>query len=188
MQSSIMGALTTKVRTLIVSVTGLALLVAACGGSDERSSGSTVDTRLPAECVEQDVEVATEPSLWRQETYGDWFRDGCLVRVDVITDRSGPDHCGWGGTRVIAVGAPLGARFTTEADTVQFVRDPANDYGAGLDEGFDAKATLPATAEFSGYRSASEELWIVPGDPRYLYVVSGQTVERWPAGEPPLCA
>lgn len=183
-----MGAATTKVRTLIVSVAGLALLAAGCGDGDGRSSGSTVDTRPSAECVEDDVDIATEPSLWRQETYGDWFRAGCLVRVDVVTDRSGPDHCGWGSTRVIAAGAPLGARFTNEEDTVHFVRDPANEYGAGLDEGFDAQATLPATAQFSGYRSASEELWIVPGDTRYIYLVSGQTVERWPAGEPPLCA
>lgn len=188
MQSSPMRASGAKARRCVAaSVVGLALVGAGCSRA-ATSSRSESHVRDADECVGDDVDVATEPPLWRQDTFGEWFRDGCLVRIDVITDRPGPDHCGWGGTRVIAVGAPLGERFTSEADTVQFVRDPANAYRAGLDQGFEARTTLPATAQFSGYRSASEELWLVPGDTQYIWIVSGQNVERWPAGEPPLCA
>jgi len=181
-----MGASGTRACTCFAGA--LILFLGVGCGNDEAPAAASVDTRPAAECVAHDLDVATEPSLWRQDSYGQWFRDGCLVRVDVITDRSGPDHCGWGGTRVIAVGSPLGERFTNQADTIQFVRDPSNAYGAGLDKGFDAQTTLPAAATFSGYRSASEELWTVPGADEYVYVVRGEVVERWPAGEPPLCS
>jgi hypothetical protein len=188
MQSSLMRASGARARKCVAaSIVGLAFVGAGCSRAGT-SSTSGSHGRDADECVDEDVDVASEPPLWRQDTFREWFRDGCLVRIDVITDRPGPDHCGWDGTRVIAVGNPVGERFTSEADTVQFVRDPVNAYRAGLDQGFEARTTLPATARFSGYRSASEELWLVPGDTQFIWIVSGQKVERWPAGAPPLCA
>jgi len=171
-----------------LAVAVLTVFAAACSDDDRSSSAAGVEVRPAADCSEDDLDVASEPSNWRQESYRQWFRDGCLVRIDVITDRAGPDHCGWGGTRVIAVGTQIGLRITSEADTTQFVRDPSNAYRVGLNVGFDATSTLPTAAKFSGYQSASEELWLVPGDDQYVYLVSGERVERWPAGEPPLCS
>lgn len=138
-------------KCVAASIVGLAFVGAGCSRAGT-SSTSGSHGRDADECVDEDVDVASEPPLWRQDTFREWFRDGCLVRIDVITDRPGPDHCGWDGTRVIAVGNPVGERFTSEADTVQFVRDPVNAYRAGLDQGFEARTTLPATARFSGYR------------------------------------
>lgn len=154
--------------------------VAGCGESAP-GNGAT--------CTGVDVDLASEPDGWRDPAYVEWFRDGCLVRVDVITDRSGPEHCGWDSARVIVFGRALGEPFRTDAESVQYVRDRYDVFRAGLDEGLDLSAELPAAAVFTGYRSADgEELWAVPADDRFVYLALGDRVERWPRGEPPLCA
>ena len=145
-------------------------------------------TLVPSdECLEDDLDLASEPQLWRQSGYGTWYRAGCLVRVDVITDRPGPDHCDWGNTRVLVFGSPIGAPFTGTDNDVQYVRDPANEYGYGFDAMFDSHDTLPANAVDSGYSTDHEQLWTVPGDDAFIYLVLRDRTERWPKGDPPLC-
>ena len=145
-------------------------------------------TLVPSdECAGEDLDLASEPALWRQNGYGTWYRSGCLVRVDVITDRPGPDHCDWGNTRVLVFGSPIGAPFTGNDNSVQYVRDPANEYGYGFDALFDSSATLPADAVDSGYSTDTEQLWTVPDDDTFIYLVLGDRTERWPKGDPPLC-
>ena len=133
-----------------------------------------------------DLDVANEP-LWRQfAEYRDWTRDGCLVRIDVLADRPGPDHCGMESARVIITGDPLGARYTTSGDDLEYLRDPNGVLGAN--EPFDPAATLPDAAVDTGYRSGTEELWIVPGDSSAIFLVDGDQIERWPLGESVLCS
>lgn len=139
------------------------------------------------ECPGEDLDLASEPPLWRDAGYGTWYRAGCLVRVDVITDLHGPEFCGWEDARVLILGDPLGTPITrTDAD-VQYVRDPANVYDSGLDAMFDAQAELPANAVYTGYSTDTEQLWTVPGDDSFIYLVLSDRTERWPKADPPLC-
>jgi hypothetical protein len=136
------------------------------------------------------TDVAGEPDWRRFGDYLEWTdEEGCLVRIDVLADRRGPEHCGFQDARVIITGSPLGEPYTTSTDDVTYVRDPEGVYGvAELTAGFDPDAMLPDNAVDSGYRQRDTELWTVPGDESAIYVVSGDTIERWPAGEDPPCA
>ena len=108
---------------------------------------------------------------------------GCLVRIDVIADRRGPDHCEYQSAQVIVTGSPLGARYTNDGDDIEYVRDPNDVFG--LAETFDPAAALPADAVDTGFRSEVTELWVVPGDDTSIYLVEADHVERWPSAEPP---
>jgi hypothetical protein len=70
-----------------------------------------VTTTIARECMANPgspLDVAGEPD-WRQ--YADYFPwtdvDGCLVRIDVLAERAGPDHCGWEDSRVLITGPSL---------------------------------------------------------------------------------
>jgi hypothetical protein len=148
----------------------------------------TQTAAAPVPCeqrADSDLDVANEPGYRQFGEYRDWTRDGCLVRIDVLADRAGPDHCGWQSARVIITGSPLGARYTNDGDDVEYVRDPNNVFE--LSERFDPDATLPAAAVDTGYRSEGDELWLVPDDGTSIYLVGGDRVERWPRAEPPAC-
>jgi hypothetical protein len=114
-------------------------------------------------------------------------RGGCLVRIDVLADRPGPDHCDMQSARVIITGIPLGARYTSAGDDAEYLRDPNGVLGAN--ERFEEDATLPPGAVDTGYRSASgEALWIVPDDPSSIFLVDDGHIERWPQGTSALCS
>ena len=50
--------------------------------------------------------------------YCEWTNtDGCLVRIDIVAERPGPDHCGWEDADVLIVGSPLGEPYTTPSDS-----------------------------------------------------------------------
>ena len=71
---------------------------------------------------------------------------------------------------------------------MHFIRDPKGVFGdPALVEGFDPDATLPSDATYSGFRSETRQLWTAPSDPDAVYVVEGDSVERWPAGEQLVC-
>ncbi len=160
------------------------------GGGQTTAGGSAFTPPSPSiaspeTCTDPDVDVATEPD-WRQfADYREWTRDGCLVRIDVLADRPGPQHCGWESVRVIITGSPLRSRYTTANDAVEYVRDPNN--VMGLDTKFEPDATLPETAIDTGYRSGDESLWMVPGDDSAIYVVTDDGVEQWPLAAAPIC-
>lgn len=136
-----------------------------------------------------DLDLASEPPGWRFPEYRTWFRDGCVVRVDVITDRPGPDHCGWGSARVIVVGSPIGMPFSAPGNAIEYVRDPSNAFQQGFDQGYDPDASLPADAVDTGYRTdEGEAMWVMPTDDTYLYLVVGDRVEQWPQGPTPGCS
>jgi hypothetical protein len=132
------------------------------------------------------TDVANEPA-WRVGT-GIWrTEDGCLVRVDAISDFQGPEHCGWESAHVIVTGSPIGTLYTSQRDDVWYVRDPEGVFrDPALVDGFDAGAELPANAADTTFRQGDRELWVVPGDDSAIYLRSPDGVERWPLDPTPV--
>lgn len=160
-------------------------------GTPTTADGITDTTQIAVDdcSTAADLDLASEPPGWRFPEYRTWFRNGCVVRVDVITDRPGPDHCGWGSARVIVVGSPVGTPFSTPGNAVEYVRDPSNAFQQGFDQGYDPDARLPDDAVDTGYRTdEGEAMWMVPTDDTYLYLVVGDRVEQWPQGPTPVCS
>jgi hypothetical protein len=157
------------------------------------ASGEHAELRVGQPCTAaagSPIDVATEPN-WR--AYGDYTPwtdlSDCLVRIDVLAERVGPEHCNFQDTRVLIMGQPLGARHTSRADTVEYVRDPKGSYGKpAFVSGFSANATLPSGARDTGFRQGERELWLDPTDDSAVYVKSSAGVERWPRGEVPACS
>jgi len=175
------------------AIVGACLLVAGCGDDAGQAVAPPSVEVQPHECdaVEgSPLDVAHEPDWRPYAAYLPWTdRDGCLLRIDVLAERPGPEHCEWQDARSLIVGQPLGARYTTSADDVESVRDPTGVYERPeITAGFDPDATLPADAVDTGYRRADLALWHIPGNQSAIWLVSPAGVERWPAAEPPLCA
>jgi hypothetical protein len=187
-------------------VTGAVVL--ARDGPPEVATGSTASTAPstdpagpgagpaaePHECTASEGEVtdvATEPPEWRDDDSiaHPWTdREGCIIRIDVLTQQVGPDHCGWEKATVLTTGRPLGARYTTPSTDQQYIRDPEGVFGdPALAAAFDPDATLPATAVDSGFRRDGVQLWYDPADPSAVWMVGPDRTELWPAGGPLLC-
>ena len=174
--------------------TALALLIfiASCAGplpsAPESPPGSATAPRVCAGREGSVVDIATEPP-WREfSDYRDWWTadGGCLLRIDVIADRQGPEHCGYEKARVMITGIPVGNRYTNQRDAVEFVRDPDNaQRDAETSAAFDPDAQLPDVAEDTGYRTTETELWVDPTDGSGVYLVRGDRVERWPRDPTP---
>lgn len=154
----------------------------------------TAETATPdeRECTSDPrsvTDLGSEPDWRRHADYRPWTdARGCFVRIDVLAERSGPDHCGWEDADVLIVGTPLGEPYTSANDSVTYVRDPDAVFGdPDLAAGYEADANVPAEAVDSGFRREGLSLWHVPGDQSAVWVVEGDTAERWPRGEPPLC-
>lgn len=132
-------------------------------------------------------DVATEPD-WRQfAEYREWTTaDGCLIRIDVIADRDGPEQCGFEDARVIITGTPVGSRYTDASDDAEYIRDPDNVFGdADTAAAFDPNAELPAGAEDTGFRQGETQLWVDPSDESAIYLLLEATIERWPLDPEP---
>lgn len=177
-----------------LSVAFLLVLVAACSAPSEVApTNPTSSDPAPRECEadpNSPIDVASEPD-WRQ--YADYLpwtdTEGCLVRIDVLAERPGPDHCDWQDSRVLIAGDPIGSPYTDSADDVEYVRDPNGVYGVdAFVNGFEDGVDLPEDAVDSGYRQAGRQLWFSAGDPDAAFIRSGDNVERWPRGEVPGCA
>ena len=169
-------------------ITSLLLLVAACSAPSEVASTDPAPHECEAE-PDSPLNVASEPD-WRQHAdYLPWTdTDGCLVRIDVLAERPGPDHCNWENSRVLIAGDPIGSRYTNPDDVVEYIRDPEGVYGVdAFMSGFASGIDLPDDAVDSGYRQAGRQLWFSAGDPDAAFVRSGDEVERWPRGVAPRC-
>lgn len=109
---------------------------------------------------------------------------GCPVRIDVIAQGQGPEHCGWESITFLSVGSPIGAPI---ADTARrrYVRpreprpttstageEAARHAGAPITE-------LPAGVVDTGFRDDDAQLWADPSDPTAVYRVEGDTAEAW---------
>jgi len=167
----------------------LPLLVLGACSTDDGDAGVDAATGCAAEPGSV-TDVETEPDWRPYADYRPWTTpDGCLVRIDVLAERPGPDHCDWGDADVLIAGSPLGERYSSVDDSVHFVRDPEGVFGQPeLAEGYDPDAELPAAAVDSGFRRDGIALWHVPNDASAVWLVAGEWVGRWPGGDPPLCA
>ncbi len=172
----------------VVVLASVAVAAAGCSSSGDVVAGADAETCAvePGSVIDLD----SEPD-WREHAdYRPWTdADGCLLRIDILAERSGPEHCGWEDADVLIVGEPLGEPYTSSSDTVHFVRDLEGVFGKpDLAEGFVAGADLPDEAVDSGFRRDGISLWHVPEDQSQVWLVSKNSVEQWPEGDPPLCA
>lgn len=109
------------------------------------------------------AEFNDERRVWTHETTG-----------SILTDIPGPSHCGWQSARMLHV--------EREGEVArQYLRDPEHAFdGGALLERYGENVELPGDASFSGYRSPEGfELWFTDDD-LAAYVVTPDTVERWP--------
>jgi hypothetical protein len=90
--------------------------------------------------------------------------------------------CDTGTAAILTIGRPLGA----SPDPLmrwEYVRDPAGEFLAQqwLTAPYDGDVTMPEDAAYSGWTNGNIELWISPSDlDRAVYLVRGDTAERWP--------
>lgn len=180
-----------------VLVAGAVLAAASCSGSAGGDGGAAGGTSIP-ERVEQPVDcdaaeagsptdLASEPTEWLQ--YNDYLRwqdeAGCNVRVDVISNSMGPDHCGWTKAEWLTIGDPVGTSVGQEQiseDARTYIWDPEGDLG--VDDGIDRATTLPVdelpeTAAATGYQRDGGELWLDPKDPDHAYRVRDGEAQRF---------
>ena len=112
-----------------------------------------------------------------------WTKGGMDLPPSVIVAAAGPAQCGMQSVTLLTIGWPLGtpAQFASQAR--QYVRDPKN--VVGLRSRLDLHTKLPPGARSTGFRDGEAELYIAPRDvDRAVYVVYGNTVERWPRSDP----
>jgi hypothetical protein len=82
------------------------------------------------------------------------------------------------------LGWPLGTRPATAAGARQYVRDPRHGLASRL-PALVLKANLPADAGPTGYAYGPVQLYLAPFDQdRAVYLVLGDSVERWPRSDP----
>lgn len=146
-----------------------------------------VDAAALISCGAPATDVSTEPG-WRQfGEYRLWkTADDCLVRIDVISDRQGPEHCGFEDARVIITAIPFGGRMVDDRNAAVYVRDPTNVFeDAGTAQALELDVTLPASAVDTGLRQDGDALWLDPADRSAIYLVTDAVVERWPLDPQP---
>jgi len=188
----------------VLALTAASLtLLSACGGDAAAPEQPVAESR-PHRCTDAPgfiTDLSAEPRAWRSAASGRFWTttDGCLVRMDVVADCSGPDHCGWASARYVVVAHPPGGiwrlerpneRLAESARPRHYVRDPEGVYDRpDTTRLLDLDATLPADAKDSGLRHGAEELWFVPGDAAAVFVKDESGVERWPLDDNlPLCS
>lgn len=178
-------------KRLLALITISALLVGGCSINDSGETDAGPVT--PAGCAGgpgSPLDVAGEPDWRRFADYTPWTdASGCLIRIDVVAERAGPEHCDWEKTRVLITGDPLGTRYFNEDTTLNYVRDPGGRYGVrAFVTGFRTLDEMPTDAVDTGFRQGNRELWLSPSDPDGAYIWDSGAGERWPKGDPPLCA
>ena len=132
------------------------------------------------------TDVAPEPPFTSKFQDGAWSTwDGCRVRSNVIFSRA-YDDCGLPTVRTITFATNLGGTILNERSQT-YLDDPN-----GLVPGDHASTLtvpgLPGDATDTGLRHGDEQLWTSPESPPVIYVVSADTIERWPLiADPPSC-
>jgi hypothetical protein len=102
-----------------------------------------------------------------------WESDEPHGAREGVSEGPGPEHCDWDDTTFLDVGR-----------VASYVRDEAGRFSDSTPVPFDADATLPTDARFTGWRDGDRELWAEPqrgeAGPTSVYIVSPAGVERWP--------
>jgi hypothetical protein len=105
---------------------------------------------------------------------------GERVSTTRISSHDGAEHCDWQDLRFLT----LNPQSTTLR--VQFVRDTEGIFDT-LPASYDGSAALPPDAVDLGFERAGQHLWVAADDSA-AFLVSADSVERWPAAaEPILC-
>lgn len=90
--------------------------------------------------------------------------------------------CGAGHAAVLTLGQPLGAAIDPLVRH-EYVRDPEGEFLAQgwMTAPYQANATLPAGAAYTGWTNGNVEVWVNPDElAEAIYVKRGDLVERWP--------
>jgi hypothetical protein len=90
--------------------------------------------------------------------------------------------CNRASAAILTIGLPLVMPIDPLVRN-EFVRDPAGEFAARgwLTAPFEAPATMPPDAAFSGWTNGNVELWISPSDVDHaVYLRVGGMTERWP--------
>lgn len=113
-----------------------------------------------------------------------WTKDGQEVSTREISLAAGPEHCSW--QEAVFLGAAV---LPAPRDGGHlWSRDPQGvlTHHPRAQQEFQARATLPADAGFTGYAQGPVELWVAPSDGwEYVYLVNAENrddVERWVQG------
>lgn len=186
-------------RTLggVVIVTCVVVL-----GSCISSSGSPVGSEATPDaevttpvfgCVDQPgsaTDLTGQPD-WDESGVRSWTdRFGCQVRVDVLMDAPGPEHCGQEDADFLAMGDELGDRYgTADVEELWYARDPKGVFGLpAVTAAFEPAATLPKSAVNSGYSRDGIDLHVDPADPNAIWLsYPDGHVELWPLADLPPC-
>lgn len=175
------------------------ILCASCGRGKapelvDATPPPTTSASAPQACDSSPgsvTDVAHEPPWRAYAAYKPWANtEGCLIRIDVLAERPGPEHCGWEAAEVLIVGRPVGEKYTAPDDATEYVRDPAGVFGQPpLVAGFSEHALVPASATDTHFRRGDVALWVDSSDDSSVWIVrdSGDA-ERWPKGSSPGCA
>ena len=155
-----------EVKVVVVVSTRFADLVGAAFAADE-------------------LRTCPQPEFGAEAEFDDGRRVWAHLETgQIVTDIPGPQHCEWQSARLMHL---LNADGTLDR---QYVRDPHGVLGGWpLLESYAEDVQLPDNATDSGYRSPEGfELWFTESDTA-AYVVTPESVERWPrAVEPIGCA
>jgi len=129
-----------------------------------------------------------------QDAVGTWFDERGAPLPEgqpfVMDVWRGPTHCAWEDLLFLAISWPLGTEvpgpFMGSPRTHMFVRlSTTNDLEASdFATTFDPSAELPTDAYDTGYSRKSWHLWVSENRiKRAVWLVHGDTVERWPAAK-----
>lgn len=143
----------------------VAVVIARAGLSDQVPPGDGYGVESFAMCDPSEYGLPADDPLMR----GVWYdAEGRPVPTDVVQMHPGPAHCDWQTVTFLYL------------DDRQYLRDPDGVLRRETTSAFDPDAALPADAEDTGYRRDEARLWR-DRDGSAVYVVRGDTVERWPA-------
>jgi len=109
-----------------------------------------------------------------------WTFNGATVDSRFINLIDAPEQCGLPKVQLLTVGEPFGQEMHTDQDSLQFVRDPDHLVQDKSLDTFSASTELPSDTHFTGLKYDDLEVWAASDLPGALYIVRGDTVERWP--------
>jgi hypothetical protein len=159
-----------------------AVMLAACADPEQAAPDSATPEELMPDalsCADATAtDVAQEPAYSADYVHRWRTHDGCDVRLDFAMTRRG--GC-FEGVDDILIGWPLGTTHSHH-DYRIYLRDPGHLSGEESGDGLQLDATLPGAAMNMGLRQENNELWLIPGDDEFIWLMNEDSIERWPQG------
>lgn len=164
-------------------ILGMMLLLAAC--SDEPLTTGVSKHHVGTCANEELTDLSKEPDYSADYLHRWQTSDGCDVRLDVLMTRQGEDACGGEDVADVLMAWPLGSTEKEPGYRI-YVKDPTgvfNDHRTM--ELYEEDTELPEPARDTGLRQEDLQLWMVPREDDFIYLVDGDRAERWPLDESP---